>query len=44
MHRMVGPGLGFLLRLGSSFVVCAGVLLTGVALDARDLRNRGAAS
>jgi hypothetical protein len=42
---IVGLGLvlGFWLVLGSLFVICVAVLLTGVALDIRDLRNeRGA--
>ena len=39
---IVGLGLvlGFWLALGSVFVVCVSVLLTGAALDLRDLRNR----
>ena len=41
---VVGLGLvlGFWLLLGSLFVVCVAVLLIGVALDVRDVRNRGA--
>jgi hypothetical protein len=40
---VVGLGLvlGFWLLLGSIFVICVAVLLVGVALDVRDLRNRG---
>ena len=40
---IIGLGLllGVWLLLGSLFVVCAAVLLAGVALDIRDLRNRG---
>jgi hypothetical protein len=39
---LVGLGLvlGFWLLLGSVLVVCVAVLLTGVALDVRDVRNR----
>jgi hypothetical protein len=39
---VVGLGLvlGFWLVLGSAFVVSLAVLLTGAALDLRDLRNR----
>ena len=38
---VVGLGLvlGFWLVLGSLFVICLTALLTGVALDIRDLRN-----
>ncbi len=35
----LGLVLGFGLVLGSLFVVCVTALLTGVALDIRDLRN-----
>ena len=40
---VVGLGLvlGFWLLLGSLFVVCIAMLVTGIALDVRDLRNRG---
>jgi hypothetical protein len=40
---VVGLGLvlGFWLLLGSVLVACVAVVLTGVALDVRDLRNRG---
>lgn len=39
---VVGLGLvlGFGLLLGSLFVVCIAMLVTGIALDVRDLRNR----
>ena len=36
----LGLALGFWLLVGSLFVICLSVLLTGVALDVRDLRNR----
>lgn len=38
---LVGLGLvlGFWLLLGSLLVICVAVLLTGIALDVRDLRN-----
>jgi hypothetical protein len=38
---VVGLGLvlGFWLVLGSLFVICVAALLTGVAVDIRDLRN-----
>lgn len=35
----LGLALGFWLVLGSLFVICVATLLTGVALDIRDLRN-----
>jgi hypothetical protein len=35
----LGTILGFWLLLGSLFVVCAAVLLAGLALDVRALRN-----
>jgi len=39
---VVGLGLvlGFWLLVGSLFVVCIAMLVTGIALDVRDLRNR----
>jgi hypothetical protein len=39
---IVGLGLvvGFWLLLGSLFVVCVAMLVTRIALDVRDLRNR----
>jgi hypothetical protein len=39
---VVGLGLvlGFWLAVGSLFLICVAVMLTGIALDVRDLRNR----
>lgn len=37
----LGTALGFLLLFAAVFVVCIAVQVTGIALDVRDLRNRG---
>lgn len=36
----LGMVLGFWLGVGSLFLACATLLLVGIALDVRDLRNR----
>ena len=42
MGGVIGLGLvlGFWLAVGSLFLICVTVMLIGIALDVRDLRNR----